>query len=284
MCLPILLMAMAGCCKNGECSNFGEMPEGRISGLLNDYKTKLTSAPHGWKAVIFSTDTTSYDAGWGFFFQFDAHGQVKSYADEMLITAGIDSITGYSMKALERPSLIFDSYSYLSILSNPENGLRGKGFSSDIEYAFIGAASDTIRLQGNRNKTVAILIKATEEDAKTNQNQGMLNTLIRFKNYSNMASVAKKTMKIAINQGDSLSCNYVDENSPKIIRNFTISYKDAADKVVEVKRTFAPMVNGIFLKTPIRYKDFVINEIYFDLKKDKPFILWKGTRYDFIIS
>lgn len=285
MYIPILLVALAGCSKQEETSIFGQAPEQRVSAVLKDYQTQLTAAKYGWKAVVFPTDSVNFNLGWGFAFKFEDQTHVKTYADALLDISDVaDSVSSYQIKALQRPSLIFDTYSYLSKLSDPTRaGISGKGYSSDIEYSFISATKDTIRLQGNYNKTTAVFIRATEEEHKANQNNGILNTIIEFGNYENAAAAAKKQVKLITNQGDTLGCNYMFAISPKLLRTFGISYKDENGKSVSQKRTFAPMVNGIFLKTPIRYKDFMINEVLFDAIKKTPFVLWKGKRYDFIL-
>lgn len=79
--------------------------------------------------------------------------------------------SSYRLKALQQPSLIFDTYSYLHVLSDPDarvnGGEFGLGLQSDFEFFFSDSTlSDTIRLTGRVNGSKAILTKATQEEAQ----------------------------------------------------------------------------------------------------------------------
>jgi hypothetical protein len=64
---------------------------------------------------------------------------------------------------LQQPSLIFDTYSYLHLLADPDpnvNGGRvGAGLSSDFEFYVDSTVADTMKLVGRFNGSKAILTK-----------------------------------------------------------------------------------------------------------------------------
>jgi hypothetical protein len=69
-------------------------------------------------------------------------------------TATVLKESSYRLKALQQPTLIFDTYSYLHLLSDPDpnvaGGIAGKGYNSDFEFAYDPtiAQADTIILTG----------------------------------------------------------------------------------------------------------------------------------------
>ena len=76
--------------------------------------------------------------------------------------------SSYRLKALQQPSLIFDTYSYLHVLSDPDEtvngGTRGAGLLSDFEFYFDSSTTDTIKLVGRLHGSKMILIRATQAE------------------------------------------------------------------------------------------------------------------------
>src|SRR5204862_5715275 len=72
---------------------------------------------------------------------------------------------------LQQPSLLFDTYSYLHVLADPNpdvnGGTVGGGLFSDFEFYFDSNSADTIQLVGRLNGSKMSLVKATpaEENA-----------------------------------------------------------------------------------------------------------------------
>jgi hypothetical protein len=104
--------------------------------------------------------------------------------------------SSYQIKAIQRPSLLFDTYSYIHVPCDPDPAKShspfgpGLGWGADFEFSFADNMSaaqigDTIQLQGNLNHTKALLIKATqaEQTAYTSSGfkQGMaLNNILNY--------------------------------------------------------------------------------------------------------
>ncbi|MBB6498767.1 DUF4302 domain-containing protein [Pedobacter cryoconitis] len=275
-----LLAGLFGCSKKDESLVFGNAAQQRALTDLKKDQLLLTSAPYGWKAVIFPGS----DIGRGFFFKFNDQNQVQTYPDPSLKLIspayGDPGISSYQLKSLQRTSLIFDTYSSLSILSDPQNGVRGSGYSSDIEFSFTSASSDTIRFTGNFNQTPMTLIKATAAEYDAYQKDGLQVFKTALINYS--TSIMGKKLNLAIDATHNPECTIVTDKDND--RTFTLIYTDS--KGVSQKQTtkWGPTVNSLFFQTPILYNDIVINEVFYDTAKLSMYIMWKGKRYEIVAS
>jgi hypothetical protein len=76
--------------------------------------------------------------------------------------------SSYRLKALQQPSLLFDTYSYIHLLSDPDaavnGGVYGEGLYSDFEFSMDGIVGDTIKLTGRFHGSKAFIVKATAEE------------------------------------------------------------------------------------------------------------------------
>lgn len=103
--------------------------------------------------------------------------------------------SSYRLKALQQPSLIFDTYSYLHLLADPDarvnGGNFGQGLGSDFEFAIDTATADSIKLTGRFNETKLILIKATKQEADAFANKQLANSLL-FENFNQILTYFKR--------------------------------------------------------------------------------------------
>ncbi|MCC6287293.1 MAG: DUF4302 domain-containing protein [Chitinophagaceae bacterium] len=169
------MLFVAACKKDDKV--FNESPDERINKTLADYQAALVSSPTGWKATI----TPELGGIYHFYFQFNAENRVFMYADFDTTTAKYKKESSYRLKALQQPSLIFDTYSYLHLLADPDGnvngGIDGVGLSSDFEFAFDSVYADSIVLTGKINNTKLKLEKATQEDLDAWQNGNWAGTI-----------------------------------------------------------------------------------------------------------
>ena len=163
------LVLLVFSCKKDDERAFDKSPDERLNEALATYQAQLSSAQNGWKGIL-KTDGGRGGA-YGFFFKFNNNNRVVMLSDFDSLSAAVLKESSYRLKALQQPSLIFDTYSYLHVLSDPfegvNGGIRGEGLLSDFEFYFDGASADTINLTGRINGSKLMLIKATkaEEDA-----------------------------------------------------------------------------------------------------------------------
>ncbi|QNK61032.1 DUF4302 domain-containing protein [Pedobacter sp. PAMC26386] len=276
----LLLAGLAGCSKKDDASLFGDTPEQRASAELKKDQAALVAAPYGWKAVIFP----GLFRGRGFFFKFDTQNQVQTYADPSLKIIspanGNPGLSSYQLKALQQTSLIFDTYSPLSILSDPTLGKRGQGYNSDIEFSFTSVSADTIKLTGNFNRTPMTLIKATQAEYDAYQKDGLQVLKTALINYSTV--IVGKKLNLAIDATHNPECTIVTDKDND--RTFSLVYTDSKGVSQTQITKWGPTINSLFFQTPIVYNDIVINELFYDSVKLSLYIQWKGKRYDLVVS
>lgn len=157
-----LVLSIFSCKKDDE-RIFDESPDERLNKVLADYQAQLSSAQNGWKGIL-KTDGGRGGA-YSFFFKFNNENRVVMYSDFDSLSAVTPKESSFRLKALQQPSLIFDTYSYLHVLSDPNEsingGTRGEGLLSDFEFYFDGTSADTINLTGRINGSKLTLVKAT---------------------------------------------------------------------------------------------------------------------------
>lgn len=151
------VFALLAACTNDFESTFDKAPDERANEALNGWQTTLLEAEHGWLTHYYPNPELL--GGFSFLFKFKENGFVD-------MTWGLrdtldDSL--YSLKMMEKPLLIFDSYSIFSKMVDPDLGERGKGFGGENEFAFIKKSvdGDSIYLEERVSGDPMILVKAS---------------------------------------------------------------------------------------------------------------------------
>ena len=175
--LVIIFIIVAGIssCKKEDKPAFDKSADERLSEQLAAYQAQLSGAQNGWKALI------KVDSGNGsiysFYFKFNDQNRVVMLSDFDSLSAVTPKESSYRLKALQQPSLIFDTYSYLHVLSDPDptvsGGAVGAGLVSDFEFYFDSSTTDTIKLVGIINSSKLTLVRATQAE-ETEYNSGAL--------------------------------------------------------------------------------------------------------------
>ena len=110
-------------CKKAEVEPiFEESANKRVSTVLDSYKKQLIGSEFGWRGVYYPNGGRA--GGYTFYLKFDAAGKVSMFSDIdgfFYFPNGYDKAfeTTYQVKAQQTPTLVFDSYSYLTELVNP---------------------------------------------------------------------------------------------------------------------------------------------------------------------
>ena len=204
---------LAACDRKSDLNIDGMKTDDRVAAALKALQDKLVSAPYGWVLVEYTTGLainqgaieTGPKASFAYYMKFDDQNKVSMISDFDSSMAATFQSSSYQIKAIQRPSLIFDTYSYIHVPCDPDPAKSnspfgpGLGWGADFEFSFadnVGAAQigDTIQLEGNLNHTKALLVKATqaEQTAYTTNGfkQGMAisNILNYFKRVSGASS------------------------------------------------------------------------------------------------
>jgi hypothetical protein len=161
--LFVAAAALSSCQKEDK-SVFSQTPDQRIDAALAQYQADLLNSPNGWKALYH----TGTGQNFNFYFTFNNQNRVVMYSDFDTSTTSPHE-SSYRIKALQQPCLIFDTYSYLHMLADPNpyvnGGTAGSGLKSDFEFAISTVVGDTIKLTGRQNSTELDIIKASAQEA-----------------------------------------------------------------------------------------------------------------------
>ncbi len=232
-------------CENSDDTVFEESADVRLNAALASYEKQLVEAPFGWNAVIYPGGGGSY----GFYFKFDDKNRVTMYSDFSDAAAAKSKESSYRLKAMQTPSLIFDTYSYLHVLADPDNdvnnGTLGEGLLSDFEFSIFpdSVKADAITLVGRKNQSRLVLTKATQAQATAYTNGDLakalaFNNIAKYIPYFKRVTLGGNTYEITVNQTSrTLSLTWLNGSVPK---TFSTKYFFTPTGVAFV----SPLVNG----------------------------------------
>lgn len=179
-----LLLATISCNKSKVIEPiFGVDPDERIADTLAYLKGALVDAPNGWKVYT----TTGLSGGYGFYVQFSQNDRLTMVADLTDQTSTIVKESTYRVRQIMSASLSFDTYSYITMLQdpNPESygGTAGKGLESDVEYEYIKTRGDTLFFEGRKFNYPLVLVKANAEEKAKYLSGGYLEAINKVKDF-----------------------------------------------------------------------------------------------------
>jgi hypothetical protein len=224
---------LSACQKENEPAP-GERPDERLNEVLSQYKSQLVGAEHGWKATLYPEG----GAGYSFWLDFSESDRVTMTSD-INADAAAKLESSYRLKALQRPALLFDTYSYLHILSDPDatksGGDWGEGKYSDFEFSFTAVSPDTVTLTGNLKGSKMILVKASQEEAENYINRilgkaGIFENINNFTTYFKRLTVGSQAFDVSVQPGIRyITFTYFEGEVSKV---FTTSYLYTEEGVV----------------------------------------------------
>jgi len=241
----LLLTTVFFSCENKDDTVFEESADVRLNAALASYEKQLVEAPYGWNAVIYPGGGGSY----GFYFKFDDKNRVTMYSDFSDASAAKSKESSYRLKAMQTPSLIFDTYSYLHVLADPDkdvnNGVLGEGLKSDFEFSIFpdSVKAETITLVGRKNQSRMVLTKATQAQATAYTNGDLakallFNNIAKYIPYFKRVTLGANTYEITVGQDTrTIKMTWLNGNVPK---TFTTDYYITPGGVVFV----SPLING----------------------------------------
>ena len=203
----ILLAITFYSCENKDDTLFEKTAEERLTEALTKYQSTLIDAPYGWNAVIYPGGGGSY----GFYFKFTDKNRVAMYSDFKDASGATSKESSYRLTALQTPVLIFDTYSYLHVLADPDEdvngGIRGLGLASDFEFTIFddSVKTDRIALVGRKNNSRLILTRATQEQATSYANGGLadalaFNNISKYLAYFKRVTISGESYELSVNQ------------------------------------------------------------------------------------
>lgn len=203
-------LALGSCKKDKTEPILGNVDE-RLSETLTAYQKQLAGAQFGWKGYLL-TDSKVLAT---FLFSFTDKNRTTMSADY----AQTPKESSYRLKALQRPTLLFDSYSTLHLIADPTSsvigGETGAGYYSDFEFAFLSSSADTIKLEGTFNKSKLILVRsksAADNTSAFTAPANMLITLSKLRTYFKQSVIGGINCEVKIDPNRRIfGFNYLDE-------------------------------------------------------------------------
>ncbi|MEJ0106648.1 MAG: DUF4302 domain-containing protein [Bacteroidota bacterium] len=229
------VIVLSACTKNDD-TVFDQTPDERINAALTKYQAALTGSATGWNATV----RTGTGGVYHFYFRFNESNRVFMYADLNLESASTLEESSYRLKALQQPSLIFDTYSYLHVLADPDGsvngGQYGQGLISDFEFSIDSLVADSIKLTGRLHNTKVTLVKATQQDLDDWQNGKWANTLSfgninKILNYFRRINIGGKDYEVRVNLISRI-ITFIWVNASGNTEQFSTEFNYDADGVV----------------------------------------------------
>lgn len=199
----LLILAGMVSCRKDDDPVFDRSPDERINETLRQYQAALTGATDGWKATIIPANGATYH----YYFRFNDSNRVIMQADFDTTSSSMAAQSSYRLKALQQPSLIFDTYSYLHLLSDPDGsvngGGNGQGLRYDFEFAIDTVTADSIKLTGRFHGSKLTLSKASRGERTAWENQSWAKALLlqhtgKFLTYFTRLSIGAQQFDVNI--------------------------------------------------------------------------------------
>lgn len=247
---------LASCAPEYE-TVFSESPDERVQKALDAYNATLKEAAHGWKAQLY----TSAGAGYFYYLDFNDEGIVTMVSDFNAESASTPMAASWTIKALQQPTLSFDTYSYIHLPADPDGdvngGNNGEGLLSDFEFRFVRTTADSVILKGLKHNTEMILTRATQAESAEILDDARISVLLQH------------TLDyVAANRGlrfllpDDTEVPLAIDVARKLL---AVQYLSAGGESIETFITpFTFSLTGIHLKDPLALAGYVIRDLTWD--------------------
>ncbi len=237
----LAIVAFSSCQKESD-TIFDKSADERINAKLKEYSDALVDAKYGWKTEYFPGSLSM--GGWSYLMKFDANGNVSVMWDLSEATAKKGYESHYSIRSIQKPSLIFDSFGYLHFLSDPDpktfNGVAGKGVKGDFQFDIDGIKGDTLFLYGHFDGTVMKLVRATAEDVD------LMPSVDRHKKFKTFFGDAKAPLFKTLKLGSVSADISYDDKKKRLV------FKYLKDGKTETKLRYVAFSNDrAVLSTPL---------------------------------
>ena len=154
-------------CEKEIVSGLDDSVDARINTLIDSvYVKALKSAEYGWMASIGTSE-----GYYRFWMEFRDNNVVVMQTDNAMYEnqyKGVPEESTCTFKALQRPTLIFDTYSYLSLINDPNPSISGasdyRGLGTDFEFEVEKYENGVFYMTGRFNKVKAVFKKASEKE------------------------------------------------------------------------------------------------------------------------
>jgi hypothetical protein len=254
--IALIVFGFIASCTKDEDPIFTD-PDTRLSAELAADQALLIAPADGWKATIYPKG----GKGFTFYFKFAADSKVAMMADINASTASAVQTSTYRLKALQRPTLIFDTYNYIHMIADPDASISGgsnaAGLQSDFEFAFDKAVGDTVKFEGTFYGNKMEMVKLKTPEAQSILGGGWKTILTDA-----AAAVTSKILYIV------LDGKQVPLSLSVTSKSFSIAGQSSSP--------FAFNLEGLTLKNVVTFGTYKFDKVYWDAT-GKFFYLMNGT-------
>ncbi len=237
----ILLSIIITSCRKDK-SPFDKDVDDRINEQLGSYQKVITGAADGWTATLITRLGNTYS----FYFRFNESNRVFMLCDFDTATASVLKESSYRLKSLQQPCLLFDTYSYVHKLADPDasvnGGIYGGGLLSDFEFSIDTCTVDSIKLTGRLNGTTAILRKASAQERAAWENKQVRNNLVGLNNLGKILNYFKRLTYNGTEYEIQLNSTF---------KEAIITWKDASGTVHTIATPYFISTTGVEFTTPV---------------------------------
>ncbi|WP_293312988.1 DUF4302 domain-containing protein [Pedobacter sp. UBA5917] len=273
------LLIIQACKKDQELID-GKRPEERVAENLEKYRNELINSPNGWVAYL---NTTLVGGGYNFYMSFDKNNRVIMRADYDSDFALESFESTYRVKQVMAPSLIFDTYTLLHLLQDPDpnsfDGDYSVGYGSDFEFEIREQVGDTIKLIGKKRNAPLILVKATAD-------QKAFYTSDKFSD--NIEGITKfltdNPFVYILDPKDNTKKIQVSMSADVRSRSFALISTNAG-QIATSSGLFSFSDTGVRLNTPVKQGDVIYTSLNWDNVAKKLYLVSStGTKSEVLIS
>ncbi|MRG49122.1 DUF4302 domain-containing protein [Chitinophaga sp. SYP-B3965] len=270
----IILAGLISGCKKEDDPILGD-PDKRLAEVLGNIQKDLLSSPGGWKANVF----TGANNGYSFYMQFTDKGRVTMTSDIDTVSAITPKESSYRLKALQRPTLIFDTYNYLHLLADPDpsklGGTVGIGLISEYEFAWVETKGDSMKVKGTFYDMPVTFVKATAAEQQLYA-AGRIKTIMKL---TSKYATDSKFLFVQLADNRKITIG-VDSKTKRL----TFSYVDDQQIVVTQSVGFSFTLKGIQLAQPYGNATESFSELLWDDVKGIYYVMVGTKRYEFQAS
>ncbi len=257
------MLVFSGCSKKtGDL--FDESSDARVAKYLATFRNALMDAP-GWKLFVYPEGLQNQGievGGLTYYVTFPDSNRTVMVSDFISEMGLVPKESGYRLKALQHPSLLFDTYSYIHVAADPDElvsssptGTGGFGWGTDFEFSIKNTEpTDTITLEGNFNNSRALLIKISQEEV----NQAFSGRL---------SYIVDKTAEYAT---DNPFLYFLSSSNQRIgvslnlyLYRINFNYLNGGE-LVTISAPFSHTIDGLHLKDPITIGGYTFQDLYWD--------------------
>lgn len=273
----LFLLTMVSCQKEESQLIDGKTANERYTAYIAEVKANLISSEGGWIGML---KTPRNGNGFVVFLDFKEGGRVSMYSDFNATTMNEIKESSFTFRNTGKPSLIFDTYNYIHLLSDPNSdvngGTSGAGLYADFEFSIIKSTVDTIVLKGNLNGNDFVLTKLSKEE-RTLFVDGKLEANIgKYLTYFN--ALENAYVNVAIDGQDK-------QLAIDVIENRRLSYQALEGQ--EIKNFNGPLyagVNDMKLGKENTYKGITFVKAFFKETDKVFFVDTNGKEYELLQS